>query len=87
MLPLDMIVFLSDKIEPSRRSYPALEVVRGLAEKNLAAAMSYSLESTLDYVRSQKTAPHPATQQVADWLKRIQPPQKTEGAASLPKME
>lgn len=71
MLPLDMIVFLADKIEPSRRSYPALEEVRRLAEKDLAAAMSYSLESTLEYVKSQNTTPHPLTQQVADWLKRI----------------
>lgn len=71
MLPLDMIVFLSDKIEPSRRSYPALEEVRTLAQHDLAQALSYSLESTLDYVRSQGTQPHPLTQQVADWLKRI----------------
>lgn len=71
MLPLDMIVFLSDKIEPSRRSYPALEEVRTLAQTDLAQALAYSLESTLDYVRSQGTQPHPLTQQVADWLKRI----------------
>ena len=71
MLPLDMIVFLSDKIEPSRRSYPALEVVRDLAQKDLVAAMRYSLQSTLEYVRKQKTTPHPATQRVADWLARI----------------
>lgn len=83
MLPLDMIVFLADKIEPSRRSYPALEAVRRLAEKSLVEAMSYSLESTLEYVRSQKTTPHPATQRVAEWLKRIQPPQEAEGAPAL----
>lgn len=71
MLPLDMIVFLSDKIEPSRRSYPALEEVRTLAQKDLAAAMLHSLKSTLEYVRSQNTEPHPQTQQVADWLQRI----------------
>ena len=71
MLPLDMIVYLSDKIEPSRRSYPVLEEVRALAQKDLAQAMLHSLESTLDYVRSQNTTPHPLTQQVADWLKRI----------------
>lgn len=71
MLPLDMIVFLADKIEPSRKSYPALEKVRSLAQKNLASALRYSLESTLTYVRSQNAEPHPLTQQVADWLKRI----------------
>lgn len=71
MLPLDMIVFLADKIEPSRRSYPALEEVRRLAQTDLTAAMLHSLESTLEYVKSQNTQPHPTTQKVADWLKRI----------------
>ena len=71
MLPLDMIVFLSDKIEPSRRSYPVLEEVRALAQKDLAQAMLHSLESTLAYVRSQNTTPHPLTEKVAEWLKRI----------------
>ncbi len=71
MLPLDMIVFLADKIEPSRRSYPALEEVRRLAQIDLGAAMLHSLQSTLDYVRSQNTEPHPLTRKVADWLQRI----------------
>ena len=71
MLPLDMIVYLADKIEPSRRSYPALEEVRELAGHDLAGAMLCSLESTLRYVKSQNATPHPLTQQVADWLKRI----------------
>lgn len=71
MLPLDMIVYLADKIEPSRRTYPVLEEVRNLAQKDLAAAMLHSLKSTLEYVRSQNTEPHPLTQQVADWLQRI----------------
>lgn len=74
MLPLDMILYLADKIEPSRRSYPALETVRRLAQTDLAAAMLYSLASTLSYVRSQKTVPHPTTQRAADWLKRIVKP-------------
>ena len=73
MLPIDMIVFLSDKIEPSRRSYPALEKVKVLAEQDLGKALLHSMNSTLDYVRSQNTEPHPMTQQVADWLKRIIP--------------
>ena len=66
-----MIVYLADKIEPSRRSYPALEKVRELAQSDLVAAMRYSLESTLAYVRTQKTTPHPTTQRVADWLERL----------------
>ncbi len=77
MLPLDMIVFLADKIEPSRRSYPALEEVRRLAQESLPAAMSYSLRSTLEYVKSQSGVPHPATQQVADWLDRLMAQQRS----------
>ena len=77
MLPLDMIVFLADKIEPSRRSYPALEEVRRLAQESLPAAMSHSLRSTLDYVKSQSGVPHPATQQVADWLDRLMAQQRS----------
>lgn len=75
MLPLDMIVYLSDKIEPSRRTYPVLEEVRRLSGQSLAAAMLHSLESTIEYVKSQNTMPHPLTQQVADWFKRIVKPQ------------
>jgi len=71
MLPIDMIVFLSDKIEPSRRSYPALEEVRSLSQASLGRALLHSLESTLEYVRSQNTEPHPQTQKVAEWLQRI----------------
>jgi predicted HD superfamily hydrolase involved in NAD metabolism len=77
MLPLDMIVFLSDKIEPSRRSYPALEEVRRLAQESLPVAMSHSLRSTLEYVKSQSGIPHPATQQVADWLDRLMAQQRS----------
>ena len=68
MRPLDMILYLADKIEPSRRDYPALQEVRRLAETSLIKAAGYSMGSTLDYVRSQHHTPHPATQQAADWL-------------------
>lgn len=72
MLPLDMVLFLADKMEPSRRLYPALEKVRGLAEFSLVAAMHYSLKSTLAFVNSQKAVPHPTTQRVADWFGRLE---------------
>ncbi len=75
MMPLDMIVYLADKIEPSRRSYPALEEVKLLAQEDLASALRHSLESTLTYVKSQGATPHPLTQQVAEWLKRISKPE------------
>ena len=72
MLPTDMVLFLSDKIEPSRRSYPALEEVRRLAPVNLVAAMLASLRSTQAYVTDQKAPVHPTTQRVMTWLERLQ---------------
>lgn len=73
MLPLDMILYLADKIEPSRTLYPALPQVRALAQEDLIAAMKRMLHSTLQYVAAQKAAPHPGTQRVADWLSRLTP--------------
>ena len=72
MLPLDMILYLADKIEPSRRSYPALEKTRALADFNLIAAMHQSLLSTIDYLSAQKISPHATTKRVADWLGRLE---------------
>ncbi len=75
MLPLDMVLFLADKIEPSRRSYPALETIRALSETSLVAAMRFCLGSTLEYVSAQETTAHPTTQRVADWLNRLPNPE------------
>ena len=72
MLPLDMAVYLADKIEPSRRSYPALEEVRRLAETDLLAATICSLRSTLDYVAQRGGTAHPATRRTLEWLERMQ---------------
>ena len=72
MLPLDMVLYLADKIEPSRRSYPALEETRILANVSLIAAMHQSLLSTIDYLSSQKISPHATTKRVADWLGRLE---------------
>lgn len=71
MLPMDMVLYLADKIEPSRKVYPALEKVRSLSQHSLVEAMYYSLRSTLTYVTRQQTEPHPATKQTAEWLNRL----------------
>ncbi len=73
MLPLDMVVYLADKIEPSRNDYPALLEVRDLAESSLVAAMQHMLGSTLAYLAAQKAEPHASTQRAADWLARLTP--------------
>ena len=71
MLPLDMVLFLADKIEPDRRSYPDLETVRALAQTDLIAATLHSLRSTQQYVSHQKAPLHPTTQRVILWLERL----------------
>ena len=72
MLPLDMILYLSDKIEPSRRTYPDLEKVRELAKSSLISAMLFSLRSTINYVRSNGVTPHPMTEKAEAWLAGIE---------------
>ena len=84
MLPLDMAVYLADKIEPSRRSYPALEEVRALAENDLLAATIRSLRSTLDYVVQRGGTVHPATRRTLEWLERMQR-EKEKKEANQPK--
>lgn len=71
MMPADMVLFLADKIEPGRRSYPALESVRELAKTNLVRATICSLRSTQIHVIQQKNTPHPSSQRVIDWLERL----------------
>jgi len=68
MTPLDMIVFLADKIEASRAAYPLLEAIRKQAETNLPKAVHLSLTSTVDYVRQRGGCLHPATLEVIAWL-------------------
>jgi HD superfamily phosphohydrolase YqeK len=71
MLPVDMVLYLADKIEPGRRNYPGLDELRALSEKNLVAAMLRSLHMTQQYVTHQKAPLHPATQRVIEWLERL----------------
>jgi predicted HD superfamily hydrolase involved in NAD metabolism len=72
MLPLDMALYLADKIEPSRRSYPVLEELRRLSyEGRLLEAMRYSLGSTVEYVKKNKGRLHGATLRTAQWLDHI----------------
>lgn len=72
MSPLDMVVYLADKIEPSRAPYPGLEQVRAEAARSLPRAMLLSLEGTARHVRKGGKPLHPTTQAVIDWL-RAQP--------------
>ena len=70
MSPLDMAVYLADKIEKTRRPYPALEAVRSAAQRSLREAMLLSLGGTAEYVRSRGEALHPLSEQTLQWLKQ-----------------
>lgn len=72
MTPLDMIVFLADKIEASRVAYPLLEAIRRQAETSLPQAVHLSLTSTVDYVLGRGGCLHPATLEVIAWLEDSQ---------------
>ena len=69
MSRLDMAVFLADKIEPTRSSYPELDRVRMLAELSLEKAMIVSIERTTAYVKGRGKTLHPATLETLEWLK------------------
>ena len=76
MSPLDMVVYLADKIEPSRASYSGLDQVRTEASRSLPCAMLLSLEGTARHVRKGGKPLHPATQAVMDWLRAQSQTQK-----------
>lgn len=71
MNKLDMAVFLADKIEPTRPSYPELDRVRMLAEFSLERAMIVSIERTTAYVKGRGKTLHPATLRTLEWLKSL----------------
>lgn len=65
---LDMAVYLADKIEPTRTSYPLLETIRTAAAQSLTEAMIISMEGTARYVRKGRKPLHPASLATLQWL-------------------
>lgn len=72
MTDLDMAVYLADKIEPTRDSYPLLEKVRMMAQLSLPRAMITSMEGTTKYVKKGGKALHPMTLQTLAWLHTLE---------------
>lgn len=68
---IDMAVYLADKIEPTRDSYPLLEKVRMLAQLSLPRAMIASMEGTAKYVKKGGKALHPMTLETLEWLRTL----------------
>lgn len=71
MLPLDMALWLADKVEPSRKPFPALAEIRRLSQISLIDAMDYAIHQNVQYVEQSGGSVYPPTYQVADWLDRL----------------
>ncbi|MEG1844098.1 MAG: nicotinate-nucleotide adenylyltransferase [Clostridia bacterium] len=52
MTALDKVIYLADMIEPGRRFFPGLDLIREAAERDLDEAMAIAARRTVDYVRS-----------------------------------
>lgn len=71
MTQLDMAVYLADKIEPTRPSYPLLDKVRMMAHLSLERALFTSMEGTVSYVQKGGKSVHPQTLITLAWLKTL----------------
>ena len=71
MTRLDMIVYLADKIEPTRADYPVLTKVRMMSTLSLEKALLTSMDSTAKYVRKGGKPLHPQTLETIEWLKTL----------------
>ena len=68
MSPLDMVVYLADKIEPTRPMKEYVLVMRMMAHDDLRKGMLCSLQGTADYVKQRGDELHPLTAQTLAWL-------------------
>jgi len=66
MTLLDKILYLADKIEPTRKGEAVCEM-RKLAYLNLDEALLYGLRLNLAKLKAKGVAPHPRTQETITW--------------------
>lgn len=71
MTPLDIAVYLADKIEPTRTDYPQLSRVRALSSISLEQALLLSMEGTAKHVRKSDKSLHPTTLDTLTWLRAL----------------
>jgi len=74
MGPLALVLYVADKIEPSR-DYPSVGRIRELARRNLRAAAAESLRRAVAHNERRDRPIHPASLAMLEWL------EETEGAA------
>ncbi len=71
MSRLDLVVYLADKIEPGRPSYPLLDKVRIMAPLSLERAVLTSMEGTIAYVSGKGKPIHHQTLDTVAWLRSL----------------
>ncbi|MBQ2518364.1 MAG: hypothetical protein II536_06000, partial [Clostridia bacterium] len=64
---LDMVVYVADKIEPSRE-YDGLDEIRSAAYRDLAEAMLMVMRHSAEYTLKSGRCLNPATGEVMRWL-------------------
>ena len=68
MSPMDALIYVADFIEPGRESFPGLDDVRRMAEKDLRKAMRMCAELTAEHLRSRGQPIHPRTMKLLNAL-------------------
>ena len=64
MSDLAKIIFLADKIEPNRKPWPGIDVLRSLAYQNLDQAIEAMLRSNIGFLAKRSDQIHPSTQEI-----------------------
>ncbi|MBQ3080343.1 MAG: bis(5'-nucleosyl)-tetraphosphatase (symmetrical) YqeK [Clostridia bacterium] len=70
--PLEMLIYLSDFIEPQRKPFDGLERVRALAEEDISLAAQLAARLSTQYVLSRGGLVHPATLEMFKNTEEIQ---------------
>jgi predicted HD superfamily hydrolase involved in NAD metabolism len=63
------IIYLADKIEPNRNTYPALDKIRALAYSDLDAAMAEAINSSIMYLESKAKELYPNSKEIAQFYR------------------
>lgn len=66
---LEKVIYLADFIEPGR-TFPEVDKIRSIAEKNLDEAILMAMESTISYLNSIGNPIHASTMEARDFLNR-----------------
>lgn len=71
MGPLALVLYVADKIEPSR-DYPSVERLRELSERDLRATATEALRRAISYNEQRGKRTHPSSRAALEWLEKTQ---------------